>query len=80
MEEKKLDFTNNRARKRHPVINFPILVPKASEVLWVQRIINLALIPGEVMEQSILRAITQRVWDNQAIRRSKHGIMKGDPA
>ena len=31
------------------------------------------------MEQIILRAITQHAWDNQGIRPSQHGFMKGRP-
>ncbi|GAB0183977.1 mitochondrial enolase superfamily member 1 [Grus japonensis] len=41
------------------------------------RPVSLTLVPGKVMEQIILSAIMQRVRDNQAIRPSQHGFMKG---
>ena len=39
--------------------------------------VSLTSVPGKVMEQIILREITQHVWDSQGIRRSQHGFMKG---
>ncbi|GAB0202882.1 mitochondrial enolase superfamily member 1 [Grus japonensis] len=41
------------------------------------RCVNLTLVLGEVMEQIVLSAITQHVQDNQVIRPSHHGFMKG---
>ncbi|GAB0189254.1 mitochondrial enolase superfamily member 1 [Grus japonensis] len=38
---------------------------------------SLTLVPGKVMEQIILSDITQHVQDNQVIRPSQHGFMKG---
>ncbi|KAK4829114.1 hypothetical protein QYF61_002152 [Mycteria americana] len=38
---------------------------------------SLSLVPGKVMEQIILSAITWHVQDNQVIRPSQHGFMKG---
>jgi len=32
---------------------------------------------GKGMEQMILRAITQQVQENQVVRPSQHGFMKG---
>ncbi|XP_010079411.1 PREDICTED: glypican-5-like, partial [Pterocles gutturalis] len=37
---------------------------------------SLPLVPGKVMEQIILSAVTWQVWDNQVIRPSEHGFMK----
>ena len=41
------------------------------------RPISLTLVPGKVMEQIILSGITCHVQDNQVIRPSQHGFMKG---
>ncbi|GAB0207329.1 mitochondrial enolase superfamily member 1 [Grus japonensis] len=41
------------------------------------RPVSLTLVLGKVMEQIILSAITWPVQDNQGIRPSQHGFMKG---
>jgi len=41
------------------------------------RSVSLTLVPGEVMEQIILRVITQHIWDNWRIRPSQHVFIKG---
>ncbi|KAK4825724.1 hypothetical protein QYF61_002163 [Mycteria americana] len=41
------------------------------------RLVSVASVPGKVMEQIILSAITRHVQDNQAVRPSQHGFMKG---
>ncbi|KAK4810604.1 LOW QUALITY PROTEIN: hypothetical protein QYF61_007341 [Mycteria americana] len=41
------------------------------------RPLSLTLVPGKVMEQIILSAIRWHVQDNQLIRPSQHGFMKG---
>jgi len=38
---------------------------------------SLTLVPGKIMEQFILSALTGHVKDNQGIRPSQHGFMKG---
>ncbi|GAB0182343.1 clavesin-1 [Grus japonensis] len=39
--------------------------------------VSLTLVPGKVMEKFILGALTKRVQDNQGIRPSQHGFIKG---
>jgi len=39
--------------------------------------VSLALVLGKIMEQFILSALTGHVRDNQGIRSSQHGFMKG---
>jgi len=41
------------------------------------RPVSLTLVPSKVMEQITLREITQHVWDNQGIRPSQQGFVKG---
>jgi len=39
--------------------------------------VSLTLVPGKIMEQFILSALTGHLKDNQGMRPSQHGFMKG---
>lgn len=41
------------------------------------RPVSLLLMPDKVVEQIVLRAITQQIQDNQEVRPSQHGFVKG---
>jgi len=44
------------------------------------RPVSLTSVSGKVMEQIIFSAVTYYTQDNQVIRPSQHGLMKGNPA
>ncbi|GAB0179194.1 mitochondrial enolase superfamily member 1 [Grus japonensis] len=55
----------------------PIYKKGQKEDVGNYRPVSLALVPGKVMKQIILSAITWHVQGNQVIRPSQHGCMKG---
>jgi len=55
----------------------PIYKMGQKEDLRNDRPVSLTLVPGKVMEPIVLRAVIQHAQDNQLIRPSQHGFMKG---
>ena len=56
------------------------MTPVYKKDLGNYRPVSLTSVLGKVMEQIILREIMVHVRDNQGIRSSQNGFMKGSPA
>jgi len=55
----------------------PIYKKGRKKIPGSYRPVSLTLVPGKIMEQFILSALTRHMKDNQGIRPSQHGFMKG---